>query len=49
MNEVLSLLDKNILNGCANITGGGIPDNVKRIVPNNLIAEINLNKIKTLK
>ena len=47
--EVLSLVNKNILNGCANITGGGLKDNVKRIIPNNLCADIDLNKIKTLK
>ena len=47
--EVLSLLDKNILNGCANITGGGLEDNIKRIIPNNLCAEIDLSKINTLK
>ena len=49
VNEVLSLLDKNILNGCANITGGGLKDNIKRVIPNNLCAEIDLSKIKTLK
>ena len=47
--ELLKLIDKNILNGCANITGGGLKDNIKRIVPKNLCAEIDLNKIKTLK
>ena len=47
--EVLSLLDKNILNGCANITGGGLKENIKRIIPNNFCAEIDLSKIKTLK
>ena len=47
--EVLSLLDKNILNGCANITGGGLKDNIKRIIPNNFCAEIDLKRIKTLK
>ncbi len=49
VNEVLKLIDKNLINGCANITGGGISDNIKRIIPNNLVAEIDLNKIKTLK
>ena len=49
VNEVLSLINKNILNGCANITGGGLKDNIKRIIPNNLCAEIDLNKINTLK
>ncbi len=49
VDEVLSLINKNILNGCANITGGGLKDNIKRIIPNNLCADIDLNKIKTLK
>ena len=47
--EVISLIDKNLINGCANITGGGLSDNVSRIVPENLSAHINLNKIKTSK
>jgi len=47
--ELLKLIDKNILNGCANITGGGLKDNIKRIIPNNLCADIQLNKIKGLK
>ena len=49
VNEVLNLINKNILNGCANITGGGLKDNIKRIIPNNLCAEIDLKKINTLK
>ena len=48
VNEVLSLIEKNLLNGCANITGGGLVDNVKRVIPDNLSATIDLNKIKTL-
>ena len=47
--EVLKLIDKNLINGCANITGGGLADNIKRIIPENLVAEINLNKINTSK
>jgi phosphoribosylformylglycinamidine cyclo-ligase len=47
--EVLSLINKNLLNGCANITGGGLAGNIKRIVPDNLCAEIDLNNIKPLK
>ena len=47
--EILKLIDKDLINGCANITGGGIEDNLKRIIPENLIAEINLEKIKTYK
>ena len=46
----LSLLnEKNLINGCANITGGGLVDNIQRIIPKNLCAEIDLNKVKTLK
>ena len=47
--EVLKLNDKNLINGCANITGGGLADNIKRVIPENLVAEINLNMIKTSK
>ena len=36
-----------MINGCANITGGGLADNIKRIIPNGLSAVINLNQIKT--
>ena len=47
--EVLRLIDKNLINGCANITGGGLADNIKRIIPKDLVAKIDLNKIKTFK
>ena len=47
--EVLKLIDKNLINGCANITGGGLADNIKRIIPENLVAEIDLTKINTSK
>ena len=46
---MLKLIDKKLINGCANITGGGLADNIKRVIPDNFVAEINLNKIKTLK
>ena len=46
--EIINLLDRNLINGCANITGGGIADNIKRVIPENLCAEIHLNKIQTL-
>ncbi len=45
--EILELLKKNLLNGCANITGGGLEENVKRIIPKGLCASINLNSLKT--
>ena len=44
----MSLIENNLLNGCANITGGGLADNIKRIIPNQLCASIDLNKIKPL-
>ena len=44
--EVLNLFQKKLINGCANITGGGLADNIKRIIPENLVAEINLDKIR---
>ena len=47
--EILSLINKNLINGCANITGGGLVDNIKRIIPENFCAEINLSNIKPLK
>ena len=47
--EVLGLLDNNLINGCANITGGGLADNIKRVIPDGLVADIDLNKIKTKK
>ncbi len=47
--EILELIKNNLINGCANITGGGIEDNVKRIIPDGLTAKIDLNKIKTKK
>ena len=49
VSEVLNLIKKKLLNGCANITGGGLSDNIKRIIPDGLCADIYLDKIKTLK
>ena len=49
VNEVTKLLKKNLINGCANITGGGIKDNLSRVLPENLDAELNLNNIKITK
>jgi len=47
--EIMNLIDKKLINGCANITGGGLSDNIKRIIPDKLSANINLGQIKTLK
>ncbi|MBD1143327.1 phosphoribosylformylglycinamidine cyclo-ligase [Pelagibacterales bacterium SAG-MED33] len=48
VDEVLKLIDQNLINGCANITGGGLSDNIKRIIPDKMVADIYLNQIKTL-
>ena len=47
--EIMSLINNSLINGCANITGGGLSDNIKRIIPDKLSADISLDKIKTSK
>ncbi len=47
--EIMNLVNNKLINGCANITGGGLSDNIKRIIPDKLSANINLDKIKTSK
>ena len=47
--EILNLVKKDLINGCANITGGGLADNISRVIPDRFCAEIDLNKIKPLK
>jgi len=47
--EVLRLIDKNLINGCANITGGGLADNIRRVIPEKLCANIDLAKINPIK
>jgi phosphoribosylaminoimidazole (AIR) synthetase len=45
--EINKLNDKKLINGCANITGGGLISNLLRVVPNKFCLNINLNEIKT--
>jgi len=47
--EILNLAKKNLIHSCANITGGGIIENITRSVPSGLTANIDLSKIKVLK
>ncbi len=47
--EITKLIDLKLINGCAHITGGGIKDNLSRIIPKGKCAKIDLNKIKTKK
>ena len=35
-----------LIKGCAHITGGGLIENLPRVIPNNYSAKINLSKIK---
>ena len=49
VNEILNLNKKKLINSAANITGGGIIENVIRSIPNNLTANIDLSKIKVQK
>ena len=44
--ELNEINKKKLINGCANITGGGLLGNLARIIPNKLCLNINLSKIK---
>jgi len=44
----LNLINKKkLINGCANITGGGLLNNLVRIIPSKFCLSINLSKIRT--
>jgi len=45
--ELNKINEKKLINGCANITGGGLLDNLIIILPDKLCLNINLSKIKT--
>ena len=47
--EITKLIDLKLINACAHITGGGIKDNLSRIIPKNKCANIDLGKIKIKK
>ncbi|MDA8822385.1 phosphoribosylformylglycinamidine cyclo-ligase [Candidatus Pelagibacter bacterium] len=47
--EIIRLIQKNLINASAHITGGGLIENLLRSVPNNLTLNIDLSKIKTTK
>ena len=46
--EIMTLVEKNLINAAAHITGGGIIENIIRSIPNNFTANIDLSKIKVL-
>ena len=47
--EILKLVNKELINAAAHITGGGLIENLLRSVPTNLSLNINLSKIKIVK
>ena len=47
--EILKLVNRNLINAGAHITGGGLIENIARSVPNNLSINIDLSKIKIKK
>ena len=44
--EINKINSKKLISGCANITGGGLLDNLIRVIPDALSISINLSKIK---
>ncbi len=44
-NEINEIVEKNLAHACANITGGGIEDNLSRSIPDDMLAVIDKNKI----
>jgi len=49
VNEITNLNKNNLINGCANITGGGLINNLIRVIPSKFCLNINLGNIKILK
>ena len=47
--EILKLVNKDLINAAAHITGGGLIENITRSIPNNLSINIDLSKIKPKK
>ena len=47
--EILKLIEKNLINSAAHITGGGLIENLLRSIPKNLSLNLDLSKIKILK
>lgn len=45
VNEILKLTENNAIKVCANITGGGIADNLERVIPKGLSAELSKKNI----
>ena len=44
--EINKINKKKLINGCAHITGGGLLNNLRRIIPDNFCLNVDLSKIK---
>jgi phosphoribosylformylglycinamidine cyclo-ligase len=44
--EINEINKKNLINGCAHITGGGLLSNLRRVIPDDLTLNVDLSKIK---
>ena len=44
--ELVKINESKLINGCAHITGGGLVNNLIRVIPNELCLNINLSEIK---
>ena len=44
--ELNKINEKKLINGCANITGGGLLNNIIRVIPDKFCLNIDLSKIK---
>ena len=47
--EILKLVKNDLIHSSANITGGGLTENIPRSIPKGFTANIDLSKIKVLK
>jgi len=47
--EIQKLFEQNLINGACNITGGGLTENIPRVLPKNVSAKIDLAKVKVKK
>ena len=47
--EILKLVERNLINSAAHITGGGLIENIIRSIPENLTLNLDFSKVKILK
>ena len=47
VDEIIKLTEKNLINACAHITGGGLIENLPRSIPKGLTLDLDLSKIRT--